>query len=613
MDSGASSDDSKCVACNKNSWADPPKACAACASGLYYHPARATSASTHRANLYRYMIRQISPAGCTGTGTTKKCKCALGAIWNPKNNKCYVKSGARCSKYKNLGSFTSQDCAKRSAARGAKYYYTTAAATYGSARKGSCYQCLYGSGLVRSAMYPYILMQIKAGNPTAQPCLVTKGSGASPMPAPPPPPFVCNPGTFKGKKMGKDACIVCPVNTYQTQERHTLGSCVKCAAGRTAAVTTSPLGHDALDDCLWATCHADHKVGHSDYCTDLCPCAHGEGDCDREDTHTDCMSGLKCIANQGLKYKTSGCSGCSVTTDVCVDPSKTTCKAGGPCTKLCPCKAGKGDCFKGPCASDLMCFPKIGAKFGLAASASVCIDAGSAPCSTLKSYATGATAYCSANCPCAENKGPCDPSQKSADCAVGLVCTRNTGAYFGLKGTDAMCTKKGYKPPAGGCHGLLKIGSANYCSAACPCAAGEGDCDEGFGECKKGLVCVTDVGAKFGMPKSYDVCNTIAFAKQANDDPCFRAPCLNGGKCAKTGTEDYRCTCTSATYYGKDCSLVKPPPPPAPLKAAAADDDSSTNTIIIVVAIVAVAGIAAAVVMNGGVGGEGKSVEMDTV
>lgn len=36
------------------------------------------------------------------------------------------------------------------------------------------------------------------------------------------------------------------------------------------------------------------------------------------------------------------------------------------------------------------------------------------------------------------------------------------------------------------------------------CQAGEGDCDPG--QCASGLTCVDDVGAQYGLPAHYDVC-----------------------------------------------------------------------------------------------------------
>ena len=44
-----------------------------------------------------------------------------------------------------------------------------------------------------------------------------------------------------------------------------------------------------------------------------------------------------------------------------------------------------------------------------------------------------------------------------------------------------------------------------FCTEACPCADGQGDCDSDA-ECQQGLICVHDVGDLYGMPAVYDVC-----------------------------------------------------------------------------------------------------------
>ncbi len=57
----------------------------------------------------------------------------------------------------------------------------------------------------------------------------------------------------------------------------------------------------------------------------------------------------------------------------------------------------------------------------------------------------------------------------------------------------------------GGCHSD-PLGDWDYCSSSCPCSAGEGDCDPGYGECASGLICVDNVGADYGFRGSVDVC-----------------------------------------------------------------------------------------------------------
>ena len=72
----------------------------------------------------------------------------------------------------------------------------------------------------------------------------------------------------------------------------------------------------------------------------------------------------------------------------------------------------------------------------------------------------------------------------------------------------------------------------DYCQDYGPCSAGQGDCDPG--QCGAGLVCANDVGAQYGLPAHYDVCQAAA-----NPDYCRDyGPCSAGqgdcdpGQCA---------------------------------------------------------------------------------
>ena len=44
-----------------------------------------------------------------------------------------------------------------------------------------------------------------------------------------------------------------------------------------------------------------------------------------------------------------------------------------------------------------------------------------------------------------------------------------------------------------------------YCSANCPCARGQGDCDSDA-ECQPGLRCVQNAGARYGLASYIDIC-----------------------------------------------------------------------------------------------------------
>lgn len=65
------------------------------------------------------------------------------------------------------------------------------------------------------------------------------------------------------------------------------------------------------------------------------------------------------------------------------------------------------------------------------------------------------------------------------------------------------------------CH-RSPVGSSPYCTEECPCDAGEGDCDDNA-ECAPGLTCVKDVGTRYGWDEEVDVC----------EDTCH--PSANGG------------------------------------------------------------------------------------
>ena len=63
-----------------------------------------------------------------------------------------------------------------------------------------------------------------------------------------------------------------------------------------------------------------------------------------------------------------------------------------------------------------------------------------------------------------------------------------------------MCVPPGSRSPGAGQNGHV-----DYCRDEGPCRVGEGDCD-GSGECQSGLQCSQDVGASYGFPAAYDVC-----------------------------------------------------------------------------------------------------------
>ena len=91
----------------------------------------------------------------------------------------------------------------------------------------------------------------------------------------------------------------------------------------------------------------------------------------------------------------------------------------------------------------------------------------------------------------------------------------------------------------GSCHSGSP-GSANYCSASCPCDDGEGDCDSNS-ECTNGTTCVNNVGPNYGWASWVDVCEA-----PSNPNSCV-------GNCG--GQAPGGCYCDSqCSFYGDCCS-----------------------------------------------------------
>ena len=182
--------------------------------------------------------------------------------------------------------------------------------------------------------------------------------------------------------------------------------------------------------------------------------------------------------------------------------------------------------------------------------------------------------YCSSSCPCGEGEGDCDSDNQ---CKPGLKCVHDVGASYGALNTVDVCKKASTAPPpapGGNCHKGPKFGW-DYCTAACPCAAGEGDCDSDA-ECKTGLKCRQDVGASYGAQSTVDVCGSgsstptpppstggkINLSRDGIINACkafLKFSYWWGGARFKVGSKEYG-KCYSPTYgghsgkYGADCS-----------------------------------------------------------
>ncbi|MBN1607206.1 MAG: hypothetical protein JW940_11280, partial [Polyangiaceae bacterium] len=225
--------------------------------------------------------------------------------------------------------------------------------------------------------------------------------------------------------------------------------------------------------------------GDADFCdSPAALCVAGEGDCDR---NAQCATGLVCGTNNGPKF------GMGPTYDVCVlphctdgvltggtDETRVDCGASGSdcgvcsgcpdvsengdasfCSTICRCTSGQGDCDGNiQCASDLVCGTDNGAKFGMGPTYDVCVP---------------------------------------PHCTDGVLTggTDETGVDCGASGSDCGACS--------GCPDDSLNGDASFCTTACLCSSGQGDCD-GNTQCESGLVCGTDNGDKFGMGATTDVC-----------------------------------------------------------------------------------------------------------
>ena len=156
------------------------------------------------------------------------------------------------------------------------------------------------------------------------------------------------------------------------------------------------------------------------------------------------------------------------------------------CRDYGPCRAGIGDCDPGQCATGLVCANDVGARYGLPAHYDVCEAGTPRPDPD----------YCVSNY-CGLGDGDCDPGQ----CDEG-VCVNDVGAQYGLPAHYDVCEARGGPAP-----------DPDYCVSNY-CGLGDGDCDPG--QCDEG-VCVNDVGARYGLPAHYDVCEARGGGSSLND------------------------------------------------------------------------------------------------
>ncbi len=87
----------------------------------------------------------------------------------------------------------------------------------------------------------------------------------------------------------------------------------------------------------------------------------------------------------------------------------------------------------------------------------------------------------------------------------------------------------------------------DYCRDFGPCPAGKGDCDSNS-ECQSGLTCVNDVGARYGLPAHYDVCEA---GSRPDPDYCVYNYCgIGDGDCDPGQCNEGVCVNDVGARYG---------------------------------------------------------------
>ncbi len=171
----------------------------------------------------------------------------------------------------------------------------------------------------------------------------------------------------------------------------------------------------------------------------------------------------------------------------------------GFCSSTCPCDMGEGDCDSdSQCLPGLFCRSNIGPSYGLPADYDVC-ESHKHLCPIME-LANPDTDYCvDLDCPCNHGQGDCDTDR---ECGAGLICQDDSGAAVGLPAHYEICVY----PPAPGCPSYNPaVDNPSFCSTTCPCDLGQGDCDSDA-ECRGEFVCTPNVGATYGKPASYGIC-----------------------------------------------------------------------------------------------------------
>ena len=148
--------------------------------------------------------------------------------------------------------------------------------------------------------------------------------------------------------------------------------------------------------------------------------------------------------------------------------------------------------------------------------------------------------YCTVSGPCGEGGGDCDAN---SECQAGLVCVQDQGAYYSTYPSPSA----NYDPSI---VDVCEVPDPDLCADYGPCPAGNGDCDSDS-ECQAGLTCVADVGARYGYPANYDVCETPTGSSRPDPDYCVTNYCGPGdGDCDPGQCNEGVCVNDVGAQYG---------------------------------------------------------------
>jgi hypothetical protein len=204
------------------------------------------------------------------------------------------------------------------------------------------------------------------------------------------------------------------------------------------------------------------------------------------------------------------------------------------CSPDYPCEAGQGDCDRNSdCASGLICRaydPEV-APYGLQAGLDICIDP------TCPAFSPGDPAS-DPDCILPPGQGDCD---RDSECGGRSYCLDNVGAalHHSTSPKVDVCV---YEPAAECPDYDPNATDWSFCSQACPCQLGMGDCDFDA-DCVSGLVCGQDLGASFGKTATLDMCvfPQAVPPGQVDADCQTNADCASGMECCVGGASSPSC------------------------------------------------------------------------